>query len=55
MIALQFALRTGNYTTTVVGTASAANLRRNIAWIEEPVEGASHHPPLSGRGTTPPA
>jgi L-galactose dehydrogenase len=36
-LALQFAVTTGNYSTTVVGTASAANLRRNIAWIEEPV------------------
>ena len=37
-LALQFAVTTGNYVTTVVGTASAANLRRNIAWIEEPVD-----------------
>jgi L-galactose dehydrogenase len=37
-LALQFAVTTGNYATTVVGTASAANLRRNISWIEEPVD-----------------
>lgn len=37
-LALQFAVTTGNYLTTVVGTASAADLRRDIAWIEEPVD-----------------
>ncbi len=37
-LALQFAMQTGNYLSTIVGTASAVDLGRNLAWIEEPVD-----------------
>jgi len=37
-IALQFAVATSPCVTTVIGTASAANVRRNAAWIDEPLD-----------------
>jgi L-galactose dehydrogenase len=36
-LALQFSVTTGPGVTTVVGSASAANIRRDIAWISEPI------------------
>jgi L-galactose dehydrogenase len=37
-LALQFSVTTSPCVSTVVGSASEANVRRNIAWIEEPVD-----------------
>lgn len=38
-LALQFSVMTSPCVSTVVGSASPANVRRNIAWIEEPIDG----------------
>jgi hypothetical protein len=37
-IALQFAVATSPCVTTVIGRANAANVRRNAAWIGEPLD-----------------
>jgi L-galactose dehydrogenase len=37
-LALQFSVTTSPCVCTVVGSASPANVRRNIAWIEEPID-----------------
>jgi L-galactose dehydrogenase len=37
-LALQFSVMTSPCVSTVVGSASPANVRRNIAWIEEPID-----------------
>lgn len=37
-IALQFAVATSPCVTTVIGTANPANVRRNAAWIDEPLD-----------------
>ena len=37
-LALQFSVTTSPCVSTVVGSASPANVRRNIAWIEEPID-----------------
>ena len=37
-IALQFAVATSPCATTVIGTANPANVRRNAAWIDEPLD-----------------
>jgi L-galactose dehydrogenase len=37
-LALQFSVTTSPGVTTVVGSASAANIRRDIAWISEPMD-----------------
>jgi L-galactose dehydrogenase len=37
-LALQFAVATSPCVTTVIGSASAANVRRNAAWIDEPLD-----------------
>jgi L-galactose dehydrogenase len=37
-LALQFSVTTSPCVSTVVGSASPANVRRNIAWIEEPLD-----------------
>jgi L-galactose dehydrogenase len=37
-LALQFALGAPDVATTLVGTASPANLRKNAAWIEQPID-----------------
>ena len=39
-IALQFAVATSPCATTVIGTANPANVRRNAAWIDEPLDEA---------------
>ncbi|HET7016144.1 MAG TPA: aldo/keto reductase [Streptosporangiaceae bacterium] len=37
-LALQFSVATGPCATTVVGSASAGHIRRNLAWIAEPID-----------------
>lgn len=37
-LALQFAVAQPQIHTTLVGTASAANIQKNVAWIEEPLD-----------------
>lgn len=37
-LALQFAVTTGGFPTTVVGSANPANVRRNVRWIEESLD-----------------
>jgi aryl-alcohol dehydrogenase-like predicted oxidoreductase len=37
-LALQFAVRNPDIATTLVGTASPENLKKNAAWIEEPLD-----------------
>ena len=37
-LALQFSVMTGPCVTTVVGSASAANIRRDTAWLSEPID-----------------
>jgi aryl-alcohol dehydrogenase-like predicted oxidoreductase len=37
-LALQFALANEEIQSTLVGTASPENLKRNVAWIEEPID-----------------
>jgi L-galactose dehydrogenase len=37
-LALQFSVATGTSTATVVGSANAAEVRRNAAWISEPLD-----------------
>lgn len=37
-LALQFAVRNSDIATTLVGTASPENLKKNAAWIEEPLD-----------------
>ena len=37
-LALQFSVATGPCGTTVVGSASASHIRRNVAWIGEPID-----------------
>ena len=37
-LALQFSVTTSPYVSTVIGSASPANVRRNITWIEEPLD-----------------
>ena len=37
-LALQFTLANPDITTTLVGTANAENMRRNVAWLEEPID-----------------
>lgn len=37
-VALQFSVATSPCVTTVVGSASASHIRRNVAWITEPID-----------------
>lgn len=37
-LALQFSVTTSPCVSTVVGSASPANVRRNLVWIEEPID-----------------
>ncbi len=37
-IALQFSVTTSPCVTTVVGSASSANIRRDVAWLSEPID-----------------
>ena len=37
-VALQFAVAPTEFTTTIVGSASVANMTRNIQWVEQPID-----------------
>lgn len=37
-LAVQFSVRNPEIATTLVGTASEANIRKNVAWLEEPID-----------------
>jgi L-galactose dehydrogenase len=37
-LALQYAVTTGGWATTVVGSTDPDNIRRNIRWIQEPLD-----------------
>jgi L-galactose dehydrogenase len=39
-LAMQFAVANSDIATTIVGSASPENMRRNVAWLEEPVDEA---------------
>jgi L-galactose dehydrogenase len=37
-VALQFSVGTGGFASTVVGPADASEVRRNVRWLDEPVD-----------------
>ena len=39
-LAMQFAVANPRIATTIVGSASSENMRRNVAWLEEPLDAA---------------